>query len=121
MPTAALIYPHQLYADQPALAGADRVYLIEDPLLFAQYTFHRQKLILHRASMTRYAAGLKQPVEVVEASRLKTTADIAGILKKADVTEARVTDPCDNYLLRRLTDGWPRPRSGRRSSKTRTS
>ena len=57
MPTAALIYPHQLYADQPALAGADRAYLVEDPLLFTQYTFHRKKLILHRASMSRYAAG----------------------------------------------------------------
>ena len=69
MPTAALIYPHQLFADQPALAGADRVYLVEDPLLFTQYTFHRQKLMLHRASMTRYAATMKLPVEVVEIGR----------------------------------------------------
>ena len=105
MPTAALIYPHQLYADQPAVAGADRVYLVEDPLLFSQYTFHRQKLILHRASMTRYAAGLKLPVEIVEAKQLKATGDIAGILKKDKVTEVRVTDPCDAYLLRRLTEG----------------
>ncbi len=105
MPTAALIYPHQLYADQPALAGADRVYLVEDPLLFSQYTFHRQKLILHRASMTRYAAGLKLPVEVIEANRLKTTGEIAGILRKAKVTEARVADPCHDDLLRRLAKG----------------
>ncbi len=103
MPTAALIYPHQLYADQPALAGADRAYLVEDPLLFTQYAFHRQKLMLHRASMARYAAGLKLPVETIEASRLKATGDIAAVLKQAKVTHARVTDPCDDQLTRQLT------------------
>ena len=103
MPTAALIYPHQLYADQPALAGADRAYLVEDPLLFAQYAFHRQKLMLHRASMARYAAGLKLPVQTIEASQLKATGDIAAILKQAKVTQVRVVDPCDDHLTRRLT------------------
>ena len=37
MPTAALIYPHQLFDPHPAVAGADAVFLVEDPLFFRQY------------------------------------------------------------------------------------
>ena len=36
------------------------VYMVEDPLLFRQYRFCRQKLMLHRASMKRYCDGLKE-------------------------------------------------------------
>jgi len=45
VPRAALVYPHQLFAEHPALAGAAQVVLIEEPLLFRQYAFHRQKLL----------------------------------------------------------------------------
>lgn len=48
---AALIYPHQLLPDYPALRGAQVCVLVEEPLLMTQYRFHRQKLILHRASV----------------------------------------------------------------------
>ena len=37
---AALIYPHQLFANHPAIAQADLCVLIEEPLLFTQYRFH---------------------------------------------------------------------------------
>jgi deoxyribodipyrimidine photolyase-related protein len=42
MPTAALICPHQLFAPHPAVVGADVVFLVEDPLFFRQYAFHKQ-------------------------------------------------------------------------------
>ena len=44
MTSAALIYPHQLFADHPALVGVTRAVLVEEPLLFTQYRFHRQHL-----------------------------------------------------------------------------
>ncbi|MEL6615544.1 MAG: cryptochrome/photolyase family protein [Bacteroidota bacterium] len=62
MSVAALVYPNQLFADHPALAGeADRVVLHEDDLFFRdeQYParYHRLRLALHRATMRRYARG----------------------------------------------------------------
>lgn len=39
---AALIYPHQLFADHPALLSDSQAVLVEEPLLFNQYGFHRQ-------------------------------------------------------------------------------
>jgi deoxyribodipyrimidine photolyase-like uncharacterized protein len=68
MRTAALIYPHQLFYPHPTATGADAVFLIEEPLFFRQYTFHRQKLILHRASMKRYLRERQPRARYIEAA-----------------------------------------------------
>jgi len=58
----ALVFPHQLFADHPALAENRPSLLIEDPLFFGTdseqpLAFHAKKLILHRATMKRWAAS----------------------------------------------------------------
>ncbi len=103
---AALIYPHQLFADHPALGGADVRVLVEEPLLLTQYRFHRQKLILHRASMQHYADRLrrqKRQVRYVECRELDSTGDIAGVLAQLGATHVQFVDPCDDWLRQRLT------------------
>jgi len=105
MATAALIFPHQLFANHPALAGADRVVMVEDPLFFSQYAFHRQKLILHRASMKRYDTQLELPVKYVEAVELETSGSIAELLKRWKIQHVQYVDPCDDWLSRRLAAG----------------
>lgn len=107
MSIAALVYPHQLYRDQTALARADWVVLVEDPLFFRQYRFHSQKLVLHRASMRHFAdeqrlAGKR--VRIVESSELSTTGAIAPILAAMDITQVQVVDPCDDWLESRLRE-----------------
>ncbi|GDY11108.1 hypothetical protein LBMAG52_45960 [Planctomycetia bacterium] len=75
MTRVALIYPHQLFADHPALVDASQAVLVEEPLLFNQYAFHRQKLILHRAAMMQFAAGLRKrriKVHYIEAGEMAT-------------------------------------------------
>lgn len=51
MKELALIFPHQLYQQHPALHPNRPVVLMEETLFFNQYRFHKQKLVLHRASM----------------------------------------------------------------------
>lgn len=51
----SLIFPHQLYPDHPAALPSHRLLFLEEPLFFSQYAFHKQKLMLHRASMRRRA------------------------------------------------------------------
>ncbi|MBM3979917.1 MAG: cryptochrome/photolyase family protein [Planctomycetes bacterium] len=103
MPTAALIYPHQLFDTHPAVAGADVVFLVEDPLFFRQYAFHKQKLMLHRASMKRYAAEVLPKANYIDAQQLEQTGDVVALVKKAKCNAVRVVDPTDDWLLRRLT------------------
>ncbi len=52
----SLIFPHQLFADTSL--WQDECYLIEEDLYFTQYPFHKQKLVLHRASMKAYEQTL---------------------------------------------------------------
>ncbi len=65
MKSALLIFPHQLFAEHPGFAKQpDLVVMIEDRLFFGddQYPchFHKQKLILHRASMRHHYDRLKK-------------------------------------------------------------
>ncbi|CAN5593112.1 cryptochrome/photolyase family protein [soil metagenome] len=103
MPTAALIYPHQLFDSHPAVAGADVVFLVEDPLFFRQYAFHKQKLMLHRATMKRYAHEVSPRVRYIDADQLTHSGDVVSLVKKAKCDNIRVVDPNDDWLLTRLT------------------
>ena len=93
MSTAALIYPHQLFDPHPAALGADVVFMVEDPLLFRQYAFHKQKLILHRATMKRYVREVYPQARYVDAHQLEQTGDIVALVKTAKCNAV-----------------WPRPR-----------
>jgi deoxyribodipyrimidine photolyase-related protein len=109
--TAALIFPHQLFADHPALKGVSRAVLVEDPLLFRQYGFHRQKLVLHRASMKRFAKMMERrriKVDYVEALELDDTGDLGAILKRSQIRAVQYVDPCDDWLSKRLAHGLKR-------------
>ena len=52
--TAILIFPHQLFEQNPLIEKNGIYFLIEEPLFFSQYKFHVQKLIMHRSSMKFY-------------------------------------------------------------------
>lgn len=58
-----LVFPHQLFAQSPALDKSRALLIIEDPLFFGDFNyqlkFHKMKLTFHRASMNGYAAALQ--------------------------------------------------------------
>lgn len=102
---AALIYPHQLFENHPALPGSSAVFLVEDPLLFSHYRFHRCKLILHRASMELYADCLRRQdrsVHLIEAVSLSGGRGVGEILRQHGVTRVHCVDPCDDWMQQRL-------------------
>lgn len=102
---AALIYPHQLFRENPALDGVAKVYVIEEPLFFTQFQFHKQKLVLHRASMKWYASWLTERGQkdvYVDSDEIDSTGDIALRLAKDKVTDVNFVDPIDDWVQRRL-------------------
>ena len=87
-----LIYPHQLYPVDVLPKDVTQVFVIEDPLMFGrdpQYPLflHKQKLVLHRASMRRYIEEVLWPagyeVEYVEFHHMNETGDIVNKLSHA--------------------------------------
>jgi deoxyribodipyrimidine photolyase-related protein len=63
MTDAAVIFPHQLFRENPCLKNDRVIYLLEDQWFFRdpvnQLKFHRQKLVLHRASLQAYREFLE--------------------------------------------------------------
>ena len=106
----SLVFPHQLFADHPAIQKGRAVALIEDPLLFGTdpewpIQVHRQRLLLHRASMTVYARTLESQGFTVfhrrhhEAPR---TEDHLRVLLDMGYVSYHLADPVDDLLEKRL-------------------
>ena len=55
-----LIFPHQLFHNISHLKNNDIIYLIEEPIFFSDYKFHKLKLAYHRATMKKYYDYLKK-------------------------------------------------------------
>ncbi len=105
---ATLVYPHQLWESNPAVLRASVVFLVEDPLFFSQYNFHCQKLVLHRASMTEFAANcerLGKQVHRIESHEIASSVDIGSILKGRQVKQVVAIDPTDMWLKTRVSQG----------------
>ena len=111
MSTALLIFPHQLFADHPALgAEPDQVVMVEDPLFFGdpQYpmVMHKQKLWLHRATMAQYADRLRADgLQVTIERHRRETGFIARVidgLAKDGVRKIALADPVDHTVMKRL-------------------
>lgn len=112
-PEVTLIYPHQLFGKHSAVAAGRDIYLIEDPLLFGNdphwpTAMHRQKLLLHRASMKAHAAELAAAghgvhyTEAPDGSTTDSAALLAQILPES-VSTLHLADPADEVLMRRVT------------------
>ncbi|MEY3897570.1 MAG: hypothetical protein RLZZ214_3091 [Verrucomicrobiota bacterium] len=112
MQETTLIYPHQLFENHPAIVKGREIHLIEDPLFFGNdphwpAAMHRQKLMLHRASMKAYAADLAAAGHQVHYIDVpdRTTSDSAELLEKklpGTIVKIHLTDPADEILLKRV-------------------
>lgn len=106
-----LVFPHQLYSDNPLIKNGFEFYLIEEYLFFKQYKFHKQKLAFHRASMKAYGTYLEQSgakITYIEADDLLS--DIRNFdqeLVRRGITHIHLIDPTDDWLecrLKKMTD-----------------
>jgi deoxyribodipyrimidine photolyase-related protein len=109
LPMAAIVFPHQLFAQNPALISGQKVYLVEEWLFFHQYLFHKQKLLLHRATMQMYADYLiNKKYELCYIPATDDNCDIRRLLvtmAQAGVRELHFVDVVDDWLRQRLTRG----------------
>ncbi len=103
---ATLIFPHQLFQEHPALHPGRSVVMVEEYLFFRQYLFHKQKILLHRASMRYYAEQLQaKGYEVIYLDAQQSAADARTLLpwlSGQGFSEFFLADTHDYLLERRL-------------------
>lgn len=104
--TINIIFPHQLFAENPLIKNGHEVYLIEEHLFFRLYKFHKQKIAFHRATMKSYQDYLQDKGVVVHyIDSLDNNSDIRVFIKSLSqhkVTEINHIDPVDNWLSKRI-------------------
>ncbi|MBU6324218.1 MAG: cryptochrome/photolyase family protein [Bacteroidetes bacterium] len=104
MSAVTLIYPHQLYAANPALQQGRPVWMVEDVLFFRQYSFHKKKIAFHKASMDAMAMQLGQRgfkvQRITHAEESAETGVLMRHMQQQGFSEVHVCEP-DDYLLKR--------------------
>ena len=105
MTCATVVYPHQLFAQSPALdaakSGGWPVYLVEEFLLLTRNPSHRQKLLFHKFTLNAYERYLHEAGHSV--IRLKicdypTTGAVFDRLRADGVTRLHIVDTTDYDL-----------------------
>ena len=103
---AILIFPHQLFENNPALINEAEIFLVEEYLFFRQYNFHKQKLLFHRASMNFYSDYVSRKgyqVNYIESSsELSDIRSLIQFIHKSGFTEIHYADVVDNWLENRI-------------------
>jgi deoxyribodipyrimidine photolyase-related protein len=106
MKSAVLIFPHQLFEENPAVLPDAEVFLVEEFLFFKQYNFHRQKLKYHRATMKFYEDFLskkKLKVNYIESNdKLSDVRKLIPYLIEEGFEEIHFCDVADNWLEKRI-------------------
>ena len=106
MNEVTILFPHQLFRDNPAVAKGRSIYLVEEYLYFRQYTFHKAKLHFHRATMKAHADWLTTcGFEVQYIDTEDPRSDIRLLvddLSQGGVTKIFYIDPVDQWLDQRL-------------------
>ncbi|MDP4625796.1 MAG: cryptochrome/photolyase family protein [Akkermansiaceae bacterium] len=104
MSSATVIFPHQLFDNHPAIKAGRPIYLAEDPLFFGNdkhhpVAFHKQKLVLHRASMMAYEDRLTDAGHRV--IRIPHTKTFQSALPE-NLAELHLAEPHDFILEKRI-------------------
>lgn len=104
MKKAFILFPHQLFKNIGPLKECDEVLVVEEFLFFRQYQFHKQKLVMHRASMKYYANYLMENgIKVTYIDAGQAVADIRNLdLMKDQYDAIFCYDPVDDWLEKRL-------------------
>lgn len=109
MKAVNLIFPHQLFEENPLFENGFPCYLVEEYLFFKQYPFHKQKIAFHRATMQFYRDFLQNKnLDVHYIASTSETSDIRKLipfLSKKGIPEIHYLDPADYWLEKRIVEG----------------
>ena len=109
MKSINLVFPNQLFKENPLFENGHAFCLVEEFLFFKHYPFHKQKIAFHRATMKFYADFLEKKgceVSYIEASEVSSDIrKLLPVLKKKGLTEIHYLDPADYWLEKRLKEG----------------
>ncbi len=107
MKEATIVYPHQLFADSPALNSSRPVFLVEESLILTHNPIHTQKLMFHKLSLDAYQEKLREEgfnVKLLTIKEHPTSASVFTRLQQDGVEKMHIVDTTDNYLEQAIAE-----------------
>ncbi len=101
----SIILPNQLYKNHPAIARDRKVYLVEEWHYFKQYSFHKEKLVLHRASMKFYQNWLEElgheVVYIESHEAISNCTELIELFASQQIADIHLVDAVDNWVMKK--------------------
>lgn len=97
----SLIFPNHIYEFNPCVKTHRKIVMIEDNLFFTGADFHKQKLVLHRATMKFYEKYLTKygfDVEYIEFADYQTLEDIFKVFSQRGIKTIHHVETVDYRL-----------------------
>jgi deoxyribodipyrimidine photolyase-related protein len=101
MKKVCLVLPTQLFYDHPLLDQADCIVLVEHPRYFADFSFHPQKLVYHRATMRAWYDHMKAASYAVQYKNFAdaSTESLIAWCQQHHVSVIALLDPVDTPFM----------------------
>jgi deoxyribodipyrimidine photolyase-related protein len=108
MTDITLIFPDQLFLNHPCIASRRQIYLIEEFLFFKVQPFHKQRLVLLKSAMQKYADMLRKnrkKVVYIPSKELSYRGNFCDLLGKKGIENIHVAEFADEWLYQDLMMG----------------
>lgn len=108
MANITLIFPDQLFLNHPCIVSGRQIYLIEEFLFFKVQSFHKQRLVLLKSAMQKYAVMLRKnhyEVAYISSQDLSYRGNFCDLLGKKAIENIYIADFADEWLYEDLMIG----------------
>lgn len=108
MTDITLIFPDQLFLNHPCITIQRQIYLVEEYLFFKVQPFHRQRLVLLKSAMLKYAEKLRKnhyDVIHIPSKDLMCRGNFCDLLGKKTIKNIHITEFADEWLYQDLMMG----------------
>ncbi|MFZ5954231.1 MAG: cryptochrome/photolyase family protein [Candidatus Dependentiae bacterium] len=102
MKEVVLVFPHQLFEHHPLIDSQKMVIMWEHPRFFTDFIYHKNKLVLHRASMRFYKEELKK--KGVSCKYFEYSKPVFSFLHEKNIQVIKTLELFDSVLEKQLTN-----------------
>lgn len=108
MSDITLVFPDQLFLNHPCMTLQRPIYLVEEFLFFKVQTFHKQRLILLKSAMQKYAEMLREnrhKVIYIPSKDLTYRGNLFDLLGKKAIKNIHIAEFADEWLYQDFMTG----------------
>ncbi len=95
------IFPNSLFENNKLIDKNSKVWIIEHPVYFTKYKFHKMKLILHRSSMKYYQDYIRKKYKC-RVKYIEFNDDLDKMFKDLKNKKVHFHDPVDHHVVKNM-------------------